>query len=208
MTEVTLDAALAETLTSGLVTGVTIRADIGTIAVSEVADDHLLQHIVDVMGFTLNNEAHGNWLLSETESFIIRTTENGRTALKKVTSLFYGDIDFASGATITMELSGSEALASGTIYVLHYTNGNWQQESYTSSYADGKLTIEFQPNSASPFLIISVSDYTSSRNNILPLLLQIQSLNQTSTSEETAEEVEEEVVEIGEPVEAGETDSE
>ncbi len=206
--EVTMDESLAETLPSGLVTGATIRADLGSLTVSEVADDHLLQHIVDVMGFTLNNEAHGDWLLSETESFIIRTTENGRTALKKVTSLFYGDIDFASGAIITMELSGSEALASGTIYVLHYTNGDWQIESSTSSYADGKLTIEFQPDSASPFLIISVSDYTNSRNNILPLLLQIQSLNQTSTSEETTEEVTEEVVEIDEPVEAGETDTE
>lgn len=208
VTSVTIDGehALAEILPSGLVTSVTISVDSGEISVGTVDGEHKLEAIADAMGFTLYNDSHGEWLLKNTEEFLIR--ENSR--IRKVTALFYGDIDFESGATVTMSFeTTSSALSSATIHVVHYTNGAWKEETSSSTYQEGNLTVTFQPDSSSPFLVLAVTDYnSSSRDNPLPLLLQIGALNQSTTTEDTTEGTTEEVVEIDEPVEAGETDSE
>ncbi|MCD7822436.1 MAG: leucine-rich repeat protein [Oscillospiraceae bacterium] len=187
------DTIFANVLPSGLVTSVEItvsNADGGTLVVSKVVEDsaypYLVEHIADTLSFTLYNEAQGDDLISETNSFTITTTENNRKTLKKVTILFYGDVDYsgAGTSTVTMDFASASDLSSSDIYVLHYTGSypTWEVVASTVTFGE-TLTVEFEASDYSPFVVLSVANASSGgSSSMIDILLKI-SANYSAVTE-------------------------
>ncbi|MCC8131087.1 MAG: hypothetical protein LIO72_04980 [Ruminococcus sp.] len=161
----------------------------------------------------------------------VETNSSGAVIENTGTVLFYGDIDFetnnatTSTLTITLDVSGtlniSGDITADNIKLLHYENGGWVTvDGDIEISSSGLVTITAETDSYSPFAVILVSEvkkstYTS-QAEALALLMRIQALaantntesNTTEETEETTVDLTEEIVEIEEPVEAGETDLE
>ncbi|MCD8006564.1 MAG: hypothetical protein LUF29_06275 [Oscillospiraceae bacterium] len=176
------DVIFAEVLPSGLVTEVEIKlsVDSGTVVVSTVTEDdsnpHLVEHISDTLGFTLFNEAQGDDLVKDTNSFTI--TDGNSTTPKKVTILFYGDIDYdGNSAPVTMTFASTTVLSKSDIYVLHYTGVGtvWEVVSSTSKASGKTLTVDFDATSFSPYVVVSVANVssTSGGTTVLDVLLKV-----------------------------------
>ncbi|MCC8131036.1 MAG: hypothetical protein LIO72_04725, partial [Ruminococcus sp.] len=192
------DTIFAEVLSSGLVTSVEVTVsndNSGSVIISEVvegtAEPHLVGHIaVDALNFTLYNSSQEDDLISNTSSFNITTTKENKTVIEKVSVLFYGDVDYSGQGTsaVTMKFTGSD-LSESTIYVLHYTGTypEWETVTYTVTTSGTTTTIEFETDSFSPYVVLSVANVSSSGSNstILDLLLRI-SANYSSVNDAIA----------------------
>ncbi len=188
------DTIFANVLPSGLVTSTTISISNdngGTLVVSKIVEDsaypYLVEHIADTLSFTLYNEAQGDDLISDTNSFTITTTENNKKTLKKVSILFYGDIDYSGtgSSTVTMNFTSASDLSSSDIYVLHYTGTypTWEVVTSTVTFSDTTLTVEFEASDYSPFVVLSVASASSGgSSSALDILLRI-SANYSAVTE-------------------------
>ncbi|MCC8195834.1 MAG: hypothetical protein LIO49_03370 [Ruminococcus sp.] len=179
------DTIFANVLPSGLVTSATISISNdngGTLVVSTVVEisayPYLVEHIADTLSFTLYNEAQGDDLISDTNSFTITTTENNKKTLKKVSMLFYGDVDYSGTgtSTVTMNFAATSDLSSSDIYVLHYTGSypTWEVVTSTVTFGDTAVTVEFEASDYSPFVVLSVASASSGgSSSIIDILLRI-----------------------------------
>ncbi|MCD7771101.1 MAG: hypothetical protein LUH23_03300, partial [Oscillospiraceae bacterium] len=179
------DTIFANVLPSGLVTSTTISISNdngGTLVVSTVVEvsayPYLVEHIADTLSFTLYNKAQGDDLISDTNSLTITTTENNKKTLKKVTILFYGDVDYSGTgtSTVTMDFASASDLSSSDIYVLHYTGSypTWEVVASTVTFGDTTVTVEFEASDYSPFVVLSVASASSGgSSSALDILLRI-----------------------------------
>ncbi|MCD7733184.1 MAG: leucine-rich repeat domain-containing protein [Oscillospiraceae bacterium] len=178
------DTIFANVLPSGLVTSATISISNdngGTLVVSSVVEisayPYLVEHIADTLSFTLYNESQGDDLISDTNSFTITTTENNKKTLKKVSILFYGDVDYSGTgtSTVTMDFASASDLSSSDIYVLHYTGSypTWEVVASTVTFGEA-ITVEFEASDYSPFVVLSVASASSGgSSSMIDILLRI-----------------------------------